>query len=137
MRPLAARDAAPRFVVSGTGAALAALVALFLLAPLGGNRAALAHESTDPLRSERNALYAALRDLDHDHETGKVSDTDFATLRAELRARVAELFEQEDAGTTPDSITLPEIATCGGCGAPARPGDRFCSQCGASLEATA
>ncbi len=137
LRSLPARGSAPRVVVSGTGALLAALAAVFLLAPFGRDRGALSEESADPLRVERNALYAALRDLEHDHETGKVSDADFATLRGDIRRRVAALFEREDAGTTPDSVTLPEIIACPSCSAPVRPGDRFCAQCGASLEAKA
>lgn len=136
LRPLAGRDAAPRALISGTGAVFAALAALFLLAPFGKEREALRHESADPLRIEREALYAALRDLDHDHETGKVSDRDFASLRADLRGRVAAVFEREDAGTTPDSVTLPDYPLCAACGAMPGPEDRFCAQCGARLETT-
>jgi len=53
------------------------------------------------LREEREALYAAIGDLDHDLETGKLSAADHAELRAELRARAIHLLREERAATPP------------------------------------
>ena len=55
------------------------------------------------LREEREALYAAIGDLDHDLETGKLSAADHAELRAELRARAIHLLREERAATLPPS----------------------------------
>ena len=55
------------------------------------------------LREEREALYAAIGDLDHDLETGKLSAADHAELRAELRARAIHLLREERAATLPTS----------------------------------
>jgi hypothetical protein len=41
------------------------------------------------LREERDAALAALKELDFDRRTGKVSELDAAPLEAELRARAA------------------------------------------------
>jgi len=91
----------------------------------------------DAARHERDAVYAALRDLEHDHETAKVSDADYAAMRQELRARAAALLRAEaDAARRPPALAVqpPVAPTCGACGAPARADDRFCSRCGAALE---
>lgn len=102
----------------------------------------------DPARHERESVYAALRDLEHDHETAKVSDADYAAMRQELRARAAALLRAEDDGRAggaraaaapagPVAVVPPaaQAPACGACGAGTRAGDRFCSRCGAALAA--
>ena len=95
-------------------------------------------------RRERDSLYAALADLEHDHETGKVDDADYETMRADLRGRALRLLEQERR-TSPPATAAPEEATtttpadherfCRACGTETRAGDRFCGQCGKPLGA--
>ncbi len=114
---------------------LAALASIWLLtSPLrtrargtleaGGDRA-------EPGREEREALYEAIRDLDHDFETGKVSAADRERLGAELRARALALLEAERA--LPAAVHAPETQRCPACAAEAEPGHRFCAQCGQAL----
>jgi hypothetical protein len=101
-------------------------------------------------RREREALYEAIRDLDHDHETGKVAAEDHARLRDDLRGRAAVLLAEERAGLLPTLAPLaarPEepglltgsevlrSAQCSACGAPAEATNRFCAHCGAALSA--
>ena len=94
--------------------------------------------ASEPARDEREAIYDAIRDLDHDFETAKVSADDHARLRDELRARAAELMgarEPADGGAA-QSISAPPRA-CGQCGANAAEEHRFCASCGAPLGAPA
>lgn len=119
-------------VALAAGAAVA-----FLGAPLGRGRGPerIEEPTDDVARDDRDAVYGALRDLEHDHETGKVSDDDYASMRQELRARAAALIrgEQTSQASAPAAPT-PEPA-CPACAAPARVSDRFCAQCGARIEA--
>jgi hypothetical protein len=56
------------------------------------------------LRERRDAAYVALRELELDHDTGKLDDGDYATATAELRAEamaaLAALEEDERQGGT-------------------------------------
>jgi hypothetical protein len=137
IEPLAAPAQLPRAALLAMAAIAAAGIALFVVAPLRGRGAA--PESIEPevdaaLR-EREAVYAALRDLEHDHETAKLSDADYESMRAELRARAAaSLRAQQAADAKPLAAREPAGGACPHCGAPARGGDRFCPQCGGRLE---
>lgn len=66
------------------------------------------------LAAEREATYAAIRDLDHDFETGKLEAADHASMREALRARAIELLaaERTAAGTAGSSgqPTPPDAA---------------------------
>jgi hypothetical protein len=92
-------------------------------------------------REEREAIYEAIRDLEHDFETGKVSAGDHTRLRDELRARALVLLEAERAEAARSSEARSEPkpsgggATCAACGAAALPTHRFCAQCGRPLSA--
>lgn len=135
LAPLGAPLQVPRFALFAAIALAAGVVASFLFAPLRGD-GVQEELPEDGTRSEREAVYASLRDLEHDHETAKLSDDDYASMRAELRARAAALLRAESAATAPaaGAAKLPADApACGACGARARGGDRFCAQCGAAL----
>jgi hypothetical protein len=109
---------------------------------LGGRtRAALEREKTLVLRS--------IKELEFDHAMGKVSDKDFAEMRARLRARAARLIRQLDAGSTyreeiekeiakrvgaPASVTV-RTRTCAQCRTENDRDARFCKNCGSKLEA--
>ena len=48
------------------------------------------------LLERRDAAYAGLRDLEHDHRTGKVTDEDYARERSRLRAEAAATLQALD-----------------------------------------
>jgi len=48
------------------------------------------------LLAERNRVYAALRDLEFEHQTNKLSDEDYAEQRYRLIAQGVELLQQLD-----------------------------------------
>jgi hypothetical protein len=109
-----------------------------MLAPLRARRragAAPVEEELSAARQEREALYDAIRDLDHDFETGKVAAEDHVRLRDELRARAAALLAEERAREKAPAPARP--AECASCGAAAGPAHRFCAQCGAALPGAA
>jgi hypothetical protein len=131
----------------------AALAAVWLLvAPLRERRtpdaAGAGGDEPSAARRERESLYDAIRDLDHDFETGKVAAEDHARLRDELRARAAALLAAERAAEARASRAEPgapraprpglaadeRSPRCTACGAAVAPSHRFCAQCGAALE---
>jgi len=63
------------------------------------------------LRERRDAAYVALRELELDHETGKLDDRDYATATAELRAEALAALaalEDDEAAAPPDAERRPE-----------------------------
>jgi len=112
---------------------------------------------------QHQATLLALRDLEFDHRTGKVTDEDYASLRTDLLAQAAATIDAKDKGainldtlieeavrsrrqTNVDALieaavrsrrkNQAELQTanfCPKCGRKARVDDRFCASCGASL----
>ncbi|MDX1650300.1 MAG: hypothetical protein R3263_10640, partial [Myxococcota bacterium] len=139
------RTRLPRAAWMGLGGGLALASIVFLMMPLwrarGGGRIERAREP-EAAERERQAIYEAIRDLDHDFETGKVSEEDHARLRAELRARAVALLArsrrtpQTLPGAAAEAPGAPSSPTpCASCGAVPRPDDRFCGRCGTPLAA--
>jgi hypothetical protein len=161
------------------GLAVFVAVAAFVVRPLlvgpsassrdryrAGGRGALARQMDEraELLEKRNAVYTAIRELDFDHETGKVSDEDHARQRAELvregvailkgldrleatapaadslEAAIAAMRQGEDVGADVAGLSVAPTANgyhaCPSCGTPASSTDRFCGTCGQSLEFT-
>jgi hypothetical protein len=139
LTPLRARGL-PR--EAGLAFAFAAIAgaAAFLTAPLT-KRARVAPAAPDAdlvrLRTEREATYSAIADLDHDFETGKLESTDYTALRASLREHAIELLRAEQAGpAAAPSMTTASAATRPGEPAPASaPTARFCPSCGVARQA--
>jgi len=136
---------------AGLAFAFAAIAgtAAFLAVPLT-KRARGAVESPDDgresLRAEREATYAAIADLDHDFETGKLEGADYTAVRASLRDRAIELLRAEQSGSEPalpgaaearDAISSPAsfaaAGFCPSCGAARQAEWRFCASCGSTL----
>jgi hypothetical protein len=85
-------------------------VVVFVSAPLRRIGAPLdATVPTDTvadLEAARDAKYRELRDADLDHRTGKLSDTDYAELDADLRAEAIEIMRALDRAS--DALPSPE-----------------------------
>jgi hypothetical protein len=96
------------------------------------------------LLGEKESALAAIREADFDHETGKLSAEDYATLRAELEERalraIAALDRTTDASGAPREGApgaAPAASTfCSGCGTAIRADADFCSRCGQQLTRT-
>ena len=110
------------------------LSAALLVAPLRGGSLGLEDAEAEELPSlrERESIYAAIHDLEHDHETGKITEADYESMRGELRARAVELLrrEREGAAVVEESLAPPR---CPSCEAEVRATDHFCSHCGEAL----
>ena len=90
----------------------------------------------------RTAALSALRDLDFDFQTGKVSGEDYPALRAQLVAEAAKYVQAE--GAEEDRLealirarraSMTSEAPCPQCGAKVDAGARFCPSCGTELAA--
>jgi hypothetical protein len=129
------------------GLTLAAMfgASLFVIGPLRRRQEAREVETENPLQLQRDAVYQDIRDIDHDFETGKLSEEDHAEMRAELRGRAIELLRRERASAAtaaePGTADAPDTAAeaprpgsfCPGCGARADADWSFCSACGRNL----
>jgi hypothetical protein len=133
LRRLPAPRPAPRlasigFALLAGGGALA-----FLIAPIGVRSRET--EASEPrlarLAAEREAVYASIRDLDEDFETGKLTPEDHEELRGQLRARAVALLQEESRGE-PAPAPRPALF-CVSCGEKLPRGARFCPQCGARV----
>ncbi|HET7009462.1 MAG TPA: zinc ribbon domain-containing protein [Anaerolineales bacterium] len=95
--------------------------------------------------AKKQAALASLRDLDFDHQLGRVSKEDYASIRAGLLAQAAEemtddrepsmddVIEERVHQIRQEMIGAPS-SFCGSCGSRLDPGDRFCSRCGHAQE---
>ncbi|MFW6083789.1 MAG: hypothetical protein ACODAA_01080 [Gemmatimonadota bacterium] len=109
---------------------LAVLLVVVLVAPLLDSQPSPGAR-TDPA-ARLDAALEALRDLEFEHETGKVEEEDYRRLRARY---AAEAVEARDAGAGdlgPDEAA--DRALCAVCEAPLAAGARFCSRCGTAVE---
>lgn len=114
---------------------------------------ASALEEIDELLARRDAVFQALRDLNFDHQVGKVTDADFAVFEANLKEAAADALaaiDQWEAGVdqamnaaldreieSRRAALLEDGRRCPRCNRPALAEDKFCAGCGAPLPAPA
>lgn len=106
------------------GSIMAVLVAAVIFAPLIEGRWREG-KGGDSAADRKESAIAVLRELEFEYQTGKVSDEDYALLRARY-AREA-LAARDNLGETVDSRSCPA------CGAAPKKGAKFCSGCGGAL----
>ena len=100
------------------------------------------------LGEEKDRLLGALRDLEHDHQTGKMDDADFAALSAKVKGEAAKVLKDIDVnegrkvlrpGDEPRPVSDSAAATASGTGAAsgtatgtgtASGSEQFCTKCG-------
>lgn len=114
--------------------------------------------TTDPvvetLVVQRDATYAAIKDLEFDHAMSKLSDVDYKSLRAKYEAKAVSILQELDSMAaarkrnprmtlTDESIEAQvhqlrggasKVVLCAKCGVRAAPSDRFCAKCGAPIK---
>lgn len=123
----------------GTLLALGALA--FVLYPIFADAGAGPLEpviSSEPTDVER--AVDALREVEFDRATGKLSDTDYATLKAAYTADAVLAMRNEEAPSVQSDAAeeLIEryrraVVDCANCGERAELGAAFCSNCGQPL----
>lgn len=102
---------------------------------------------------QRDATYAAIKDLEFDHAMGKLSDADYGSMRAKYETKAVGILQELDQfKATQKRAPQPgesdaEIerqvkvlrrgtaapTRCPKCGTPYGPDDAFCAKCGESL----
>jgi len=86
-------------IVAIVGVAMAVFVGAYIAQPLFARARVVSppESSRDQLLAERDALYAAIRDLDLDFQTGKLLEADYLAMRDKYMARGVEILKQLDA----------------------------------------
>lgn len=104
-------------------------------------------DALEDLEDTRSGVaLAALKEIEFDRETGKLSDNDYDFLKQKYTVEALSAFRAEDQGSPAANIeaqVAARVATlrddgrtatsCGACGAHAGPGARFCPECGKPL----
>ncbi len=106
-------------------------------------------EPPDPEETPRGQALLALREIEFDRATGKLSEADFAALHARYSARALALLDTEPDAAAADAVRDPveqliqahaasrELLTddgrCAGCGAMVPMDGRFCPGCGRAV----
>lgn len=94
-------------------------------------------EERELLLAEKEVIYADLKDIEFEFETGKLSEDDYAELRQAYRVRALDVLERIGESTTSlESLEgerrngqAPPVV-CRSCGAEFEAEDRFCHTCG-------
>jgi hypothetical protein len=98
---------------------------------------------------QRDATYAAIKDLEFDHAMNKLSNADYRSLRGKYEAKAVAILQQLDSVTASQRrrarSTLNDHAIerqvqmlrggakpvyCANCGTRAAPSDKYCAKCG-------
>jgi hypothetical protein len=124
--PLPPPPSTPRWLHALLQMSLAGVLALVVGMPIDRQTRVTEEPEEEPSNPERAALASALRDLEFDYETGKLSAEDRDRLREELRRETARALAQHR------SAESAAPAACA-CGRAPSPGDRFCAACGTEL----
>lgn len=95
------------------------------------------------LLSRKDSIYAAMRELEFDYNTGKLSDDDYESLQSKFTSEAAGVLEEIDVmsgktktKTSGKSAALDDAAAsnkCAACGFELDEGNKFCAGCGADL----
>jgi len=88
-------------------------------------------DEDDPLAARRDRALAALKEIDFDKATGKLSDEDYERMKSQFTAEALEAIEAADAAKAPAADVEALIASARGGGPSVR---KFCLECGAPLE---
>jgi len=88
----------------------------------------------------KERIYANIKDLDFDHQVGKVADADYHLMRNHMKEEAGQILEQIDhlhGGASRGALEreiaqhrATKVGACGQCGEALAAGARFCPQCG-------
>src|SRR5918995_1493687 len=100
-----------------------------LLAP--GRRVPPPIEPLDPEETPRGIALAALKEIDFDRETGKLSESDYEFLRARYTTVALDAIRAEETrGSQDEAKVVGTPPQCRTCGPRPEPDAIFCSTCG-------
>jgi hypothetical protein len=144
-------------LAEAVAAALVGMVALWLvLRPLLGPPAApdAVEEPVEQDETPKGVALLALKEIEFDRETGKLSDADYRYLKDKYTAEALEALRTEDGVGVPGDVEAliahrvqalrfaaatapPGAPACPSCGPRPEPDALFCSSCGGRLPAPA
>ncbi len=125
---------------------LAGTVSLFVALPLIQSRSKMAkfgalesnHRAAD-LVARKESIYAAIKEIEFDHEMGKLSDEDFHALREQYKQEAVNLLKKIDEVARRQAKSKGKKRKKGGafcwvCGTAITAHDKFCANCGTKLK---
>jgi rRNA maturation endonuclease Nob1 len=137
----------------GAAAVLAVLALWVILQPLAqpALREAAPMEPLEPDETPTGIALTALKEIEFDRETGKLSPADYEQLKAKYTAAAVAAMRAAEPDGAPDDVegmiaakvrlirsaqtsTAPDTPTCRVCGPRPEPDAIFCSTCGARLQ---
>ena len=95
--------------------------------------------ATAPTTAPEQEAVVALREIEFDRATGKLSDADYDELKARYTARALEAIRSSSAGPADDAAEAAVLAyrarikSCARCGPRPEPDATYCSSCGSFL----
>jgi hypothetical protein len=107
-------------------------------------------DEDDPVQRRRDLALAALKEIEFDHATGKLSDADYDRLRTKYTTEALEALRAGDGAAVPAGAAAEDaverlIATaraqtggkkfCSDCGSLLEGSGRFCVECGSKVTA--
>lgn len=96
-------------------------------------------DEADPLLVRRDRALAALKEIDFDKATGKLSDEDYARMKAQFTSEALEALKAADASSVhspPSTVhAVDEVEALIASARAGRAGAKFCTDCGATLGA--
>lgn len=103
------------------GTALAVASLCYVLYPLFRSEAAMVPRPRDVAPPRQSAAIEALRELEFDRQTGKISDADYEPMKARYTEQALAVMRAGDG------------RVCERCGPRPEQDAEFCSRCGAAL----
>lgn len=92
------------------------------------------NQQLDSLENARIQAFDAIRDLQFDHLTGKLSDADYQSLRTQYEFQAAKILQQLDAiKGAPKKLEANGKKNCPRCHTSNDASDKFCVKCGNRL----
>ena len=136
-------------------AALAGGVVLFVLFPIFARASEVSEKPSEAsqerksLGEKKDRIYEAIKDVDFEYQAGKLSDSDYQSVRADFVAQAAEVIARLDeldashaaAEKEEPAVESPEPApeaesgvSCPSCEQSNPEGAKFCMRCGHKIE---
>ena len=137
-------------LLEAIAAALVGMLAVYLvLRPIfAPPEAAAPAEPLDPEETPKGVALTALKEIEFDRETGKLSDADYELLKQKYTAVALEALRAEERAAGPTDVEAMIAArvrslraapagapSCGTCGPRPEADAVFCSSCGRRLQA--
>lgn len=128
---------------------LTAAVSYFVAAPILQSRRLQfkpdSNHKANDLIERKEAIYAAIKDIEFDYQMGKLSEEDFQALRQQYKEEAVGLLKKIDQVQRRPGKSRGKAASqknaeaaspkfCWNCGEAINRGDKFCANCGSALE---